>query len=45
MSEQADKTGIPMSMQWEIKRIKVLQKETITMTPNKTQDVRSNNYS
>ena len=40
MSEQADKTGIPMAMQWEIKRIKVLQKETITMTPNKTQDVK-----
>ena len=40
MSEQADKTGIPMAMQWEIKRLKVLQKETITMTPNKTQDVK-----
>ena len=27
-------------MQWEIKRLKVLQKETVTMTPNKTHDVK-----
>ena len=40
MSEQADNTGIPMAMQWQIKRLKVLQKETISMTPNKTQDVK-----
>ena len=32
--------GIPLAMQWEIKRLKVLQKETVTMTPNKTQDVK-----
>ena len=36
MSEQ----GIPDAMQWQIKRLKVLQKETVTMTPNKTQDVK-----
>ena len=30
---------IPLAMQWEIKRSKVLQQETVTMTPNKTQDV------
>ena len=28
--------GIPLAMQWEIKRLKVFQKETVTMTPNKT---------
>ena len=32
--------GIPNAMQWQIKRLKVLQKETVTMTPNKTTDVR-----
>ena len=32
--------GIPIAMQWQIKRLKVLQKETVTMTPNKTHDVR-----
>ena len=32
--------GIPNAMQWAIKRIKVLQKETVTMTPNKTTEVR-----
>jgi hypothetical protein len=32
--------GIPLAMQWEIKRSKVLQQETVTMTPNKTQDVK-----
>ena len=32
--------GIPIAMQWQIKRLKVLQKETITMTPNKTHDVK-----
>ena len=35
MSEE----GIPNAMQWQIKRLKVLQKETVTMTPNKTTDV------
>ena len=32
--------GIPNAMQWQIKRLKVLQKENITMTPNKTTDVK-----
>ena len=32
--------GIPNAMQWNIKRLKVLQKETVTMTPNKTTDVK-----
>ena len=32
--------GIPQAMQWAIKRLKVLQKETVTMTPNKSQDVK-----
>ena len=32
--------GIPNAMQWQIKRLKVLQKETVTMTPNKTTDVK-----
>jgi hypothetical protein len=36
----SDLSGIPAAMQWEIKRFKVLQKETVTMTPNKTQDVK-----
>ena len=36
----SDMSGIPAAMQWEIKRLKVLQKETVTMTPNKTQDVK-----
>ena len=36
----SDMSGIPAAMQWEIKRLKVLQKETISMTPNKTQDVK-----
>ena len=36
----SDMSGIPAAMQWEIKRSKVLQKETVTMTPNKTQDVK-----
>ncbi len=35
----SDQFGIPAAMQREIKRLKVLQKETVTMTPNKTQDV------
>jgi hypothetical protein len=33
-------SGIPDAMQWTIKRLKVLQKETISMTPNKTTDVK-----
>ena len=33
-------SGIPAAMEWVIKRLKVLQKETVTMTPNKTQDVK-----
>ena len=33
--------GIPLAMQWEIKRLKVLQKEIVTMTPNKSQDVKN----
>ena len=32
--------GIPNAMQWQIKRLKVLQKEIVTMTPNKTTDVK-----
>jgi hypothetical protein len=36
----SDMSGIPAAMQWDIKRLKVLQKETIKMTPNKTQDVK-----
>jgi hypothetical protein len=36
----SDMSGVPAAMQWEIKRLKVLQKETVTMTPNKTQDVK-----
>ena len=32
--------GIPLAMQWQIKRLKVLQKETVPMTPNKSTDVR-----
>ena len=32
--------GIPMAMQWQIKRLKALQRETVTMTPNKTTDVK-----
>ena len=32
--------GIPNAMQWQLKRLRVLQKETVTMTPNKTTDVR-----
>jgi hypothetical protein len=36
----SDQSGIPAAMQWEIKRLKVLQKETVTMTPHKTQDVK-----
>ena len=36
----SDQSGIPDAMQWQIKRLKVLQKETVTMTPNKTQDVK-----
>ncbi len=39
----SDMFGIPLAMQWEInliKRLKILQKETVTMTPNKTQDVK-----
>ena len=36
----SDLSGIPDAMQWQIKRLKVLQKETVTMTPNKTQDVK-----
>ena len=31
---------IPIAMQWNIKRLNVLQKEVVTMTPNKTHDVR-----
>ena len=33
-------SGIPDAMQFAIKRLKVLQKETISMTPNKTTDVK-----
>ncbi len=33
----SDQSGKPAAMQWEIKLIK---KETVTMTPNKTQDVK-----
>ena len=29
-------SGIPEAMQFTIKRLKVLQKETISITPNKT---------
>ena len=36
----SDQSGIPDAMQWQIKRLKILQKETVTMTPNKTQDVK-----
>ena len=36
----SDQTGIPADMKCEIKRLKVVHKETITMTPNKTQDVK-----
>jgi hypothetical protein len=36
----SDQPGIPANMQLEIKRLKDLQKETFTMTPNKTQDVK-----
>jgi hypothetical protein len=32
--------GIPMVMQWQIKRLKVLQKETVTMTTNKSIDAK-----
>ena len=34
----SDETGIPNAMQWQIKRLKILQKETISMTPNRQQD-------
>ena len=40
MSEQKFTEGIPLAMQWAIKRLKVLQKETITMTPNKSIDAK-----
>ena len=33
-------SGIPEAMQFTIKRLKVLQKETISITPNKTTDVK-----
>ena len=33
-------SGIPAAMEWVIQRLKVLQKETVTMIPNKTQDVK-----
>ena len=36
----SESEGIPQAMQWQIKRLKVLQKETVTMTPNKTTDVK-----
>ncbi len=36
----SDQSGIPLAMQWETKRLKVLHKETVTVTPNKTQDVK-----
>ena len=36
----SESEGIPNAMQWQIKRLKVLQKETVTMTPNKTTDVK-----
>jgi hypothetical protein len=36
----SDLSRIPAVMQWEIKRSKVLQKETVTMTTYKTQDVK-----
>jgi hypothetical protein len=31
-------TGIPDAMKWQIKRLKILQKETISMTPNRQID-------
>ncbi len=40
MSEQKITEGIPQAMQWAIKRLKVLQKETVTMTPNKRIDAK-----
>ena len=40
MSEQNITEGIPQAMQWAIKRLKVLQKETVTMTPNKSIDAK-----
>jgi len=36
----SESEGIPNAMQWQIKRLKVLQKETVTMTPNKTTDIK-----
>ncbi len=36
----SESEGIPQGMQWRIKRSKVLQKETVPMTPNKSQDVK-----
>jgi hypothetical protein len=36
----SESEGIPQAMQWQIKRLKVLQKETIPMTPNKNLDVK-----
>ena len=40
MSEQNITEGIPQAMQWAIKRLKVLQKEIVTMTPNKSTDAK-----
>ena len=31
-------TGVPDAMKWQIKRLKILQKETISMTPNRQID-------
>jgi len=36
----SESEGIPQAMQWAIKRLKVLQKETVTMTPNKSIDAK-----
>ena len=40
MSEQKITEGIPQAMQWAIKCLKVLQKEIVTMTPNKSTDAK-----
>jgi hypothetical protein len=37
----SDETGIPNAMQWQLKRLKILQKETISMTPNRQQDCKA----
>ncbi len=40
MSAMNETSGIPDSMQFAIKRLKMLQKEIVPMTPNKTTDVK-----